>query len=268
VQALNLGYDGADGGAESTVVPSLLAPHTQQNVSAIQNLNLVARGLRALAACENAELAELDVSGFAVLQRLEAYRHNLTALGTSGCSALRRICVETFGRSRLIGGPLDLADSPIEDIRGSGNGFTTIYWPSGTLTGLWHLCVRNNPLDAAAIPAFSRMPDLLELFIEGTQRTAVLDCRGYLQTPGSALWVNDNDLDDLLIDGCALWFLRARNCGLSQSEVNSILVEVESWGTSNGQIDLTLNAAPSGAGATAAAALLGRGWAVQTETTP
>jgi hypothetical protein len=50
--------------------------------------------------------------------------------------------------------------------------------------------------------------------------------------------------------------------------VDAILVEVNSWGTSSGGIDLSSNTQPSSTGQTAATALIGRGWTVTVDSPP
>jgi hypothetical protein len=54
--------------------------------------------------------------------------------------------------------------------------------------------------------------------------------------------------------------------GLDETDVDGILAEVESWGTSSGALNLVSTEAPSSAGQADVAALSARGWTVQTDT--
>ena len=54
------------------------------------------------------------------------------------------------------------------------------------------------------------------------------------------------------------------NCGLTSTEVDTVLVAMESLGTSDGNLIISNNSAPSGVGITAKSDLEGRGWTVDT----
>jgi len=71
-----------------------------------------------------------------------------------------------------------------------------------------------------------------------------------------------------MFDGCTATAFNAswQNCALDVTSVNNILISIESNGTSNGTLDIDggTSAAPTGAGATAKADLIARGWTVNT----
>ena len=55
------------------------------------------------------------------------------------------------------------------------------------------------------------------------------------------------------------------SCQFSSAEVNTVLIEIDSFGTINGVLDIGgNNANPTGAGLTAKSNLIARGWVVTT----
>lgn len=65
---------------------------------------------------------------------------------------------------------------------------------------------------------------------------------------------------------CTNYTQAFQSCALNEASVNAILVSIDAAATSTGTLDINLgtSAAPTGAGATAKANLIGRGWTVNT----
>jgi len=80
------------------------------------------------------------------------------------------------------------------------------------------------------------------------------------------LVVSGSGLTSLNVSGLlSLVNLDGASCGFNQAAVNAILVALDSNNASNGVVDLTNNAIPSGAGATAVTSLTGKGWTVSVD---
>lgn len=265
VLSVLLGYDGTDGGAESTVVPDLVRVQAQQDVSAIDGLTRL-RGLQCLTLSYN-PIATLNVSGLP-LQRLEGFGCGLTSFFSSSCSALRRICLEKREGDPRITTPYDLSSAAnVEDVRGANNDMGTIYWAPGSLLELWHICVGSSlhPMAADAFPAVSRLPVIQQFYMNGTGRSGIIDLRGGFP-PGrdGDVWLQQNAVTGIdCSTGCeGLLSLNARENSMGQAAVDAVLVDINAYGSANGFLNLLDNTAPSVTGLAAAAELTGRGWTV------
>lgn len=267
VEAINLGYDGSDGGSTSAVVPSLVHVGPQQNVTGL-DLSAVRSSLRCLTLSYNVEITALDLSGFAALERLEAFNDpapndgQLEVLDVSGCSAMRRLCIENCSVNAL-----DLSAAPgVEDIRGANNALTTVLWHPGVLAALWHICIRNiQDMASDAFPDISRLPAIVDLYVSGTGRSGVYALAGGFP-PGrnGDVWLGGNPaLTGVTLENCdGIVRLLIGWCGLDSAAVDYVLVTLDSFGTSNGEVSLEGNGVPGPAGVAAAAALTSRGWTV------
>lgn len=93
-----------------------------------------------------------------------------------------------------------------------------------------------------------------------------LDFTGCSSLQAALVFLNSN-LNRLIIDGCPnLEYLDAGDCALNRNVVDNILMILDDNGLTGGEVYLGggTNAAPSGAGATAASNLIGKGWTVST----
>lgn len=87
--------------------------------------------------------------------------------------------------------------------------------------------------------------------------------RGHNSNLGCSCKLYSNQLTSVNLTGSAgLINIDLHNNPLSQSQVDSVLTQVDAYGTSNGTLNLQNTAAPSGAGTTHKNNLTGRGWTV------
>lgn len=267
--AINLGYDGSDGGGTSMVARTYAVLHAIQSVSAVRNLSVARDSLVWWSSAQNPELRELDFSGFASLERVDCFcadaRGGLTTFHVEGCTSLRRLCVE----GHQITHSLDLREAPIEDIRASHNSFPTILW--GNTSRLWHVCIRRIPaLAADGFPPISAMPEIREFFVQATGRTGVYDLtNGFPAGRAGNVWLYDNAITGILLTGCGgLIELHANDNPLTQAAVDSVLSQLVALGAVGGYLNLEETTAPSAAGLADVATLTGRGWTVTVTVDP
>lgn len=80
------------------------------------------------------------------------------------------------------------------------------------------------------------------------------------------LYCHTNAISTLSIQGVVtLTDIRCQDNAMDQATVDLVLCHVDAYGTSNGTLDISTNAAPGAAGATCKGALQGRGWTVTTD---
>jgi len=274
---INIGYDGSDGG---WATPAHLA---QQNVSSITGMSLAAASLEWFTCNRNPNLTFLDFTNFENMIQMEAYDAGLVNINLTGCTALRRLCLETC---RLVA--LDISDClAIEDIRGALNQFSSINFGS-VGAYFWHICIRNNNY-TSNIPHPRQFPMIREFFLWTSQQTGHLDMtenprctsvqvyqnqytsadfRGAFTINGGSLDISNNLLTSLLVSNCPfLGNLNASNNDLSDSAICQVLVDMDANGRTNGTLTLTGNSVPIGAeGLAAITSLQGKGWTVTVDT--
>ena len=281
--ALSVGYTGADAGGGYPYHDLLLPLRAGQNVSAIDGLSSYGSGLIAFAACDNEELTSLVVDNMSGLVRLDAYDSGLTSvqLGSVAApmSALGRLTLESCHLSSI-----DLTHCPqLGDFRCAGNravgggpGLTAITLPPTNPSPLYHWCTHSNYLVEGVIPrvlSSSPLINLIDLYLNndgGAAGTGVYDFRNHDHLRNLRVYANPG-ITQVLIDGTpTLNNLQAQECtGLTQAEIDYLLVTIESFGTTADAaslVNLLGCAAPSATGVAAATALQGRGWPVLYET--
>ncbi|MCL4178806.1 MAG: hypothetical protein KJ072_13830 [Verrucomicrobia bacterium] len=134
--AINLGFDGADGG---DLLP--LNQRPPQNVGAVSFPYPLTR-LKYWASSYNPITNTLDFTGFASLESIELFKCTpLQQVKVSNLQSLQRIVVEDCNLQEL-----DLSGNPsLGDVRCAENAFTNIVLGGGTGPNIWHWCTRDNP---------------------------------------------------------------------------------------------------------------------------
>jgi hypothetical protein len=261
--SVNLGYGGEDGGFQSTVATEYAVNHADQHISEVRNLDVARESLVWWSSTGNADLEALDFTDFSALQRIESYYGALTTCVTSGCTALRRLCLEGCDVTHA----LDLRDAPIEDLRGTNNSFPTILW--GDTANTWHICVQNVPgIAADAFPAMSELPLILEYFVTVTGRAGVIDLSGGFPAGRQGIvLMNYNAITGITLTGCSgLARLEAIHNEMDADAVGAVLVAFAGFDGWAGTLNLSGNAVPNAAGQAALATLLARGASVTVDT--
>ncbi|MDY6904073.1 MAG: hypothetical protein SWH61_05240 [Thermodesulfobacteriota bacterium] len=275
---INVGYDAADGGAlDIEQIP-------QQNVTAIENLHLVAGTLVDFCG-NNTPITTMDFSNFLSLDTIELYGADLVAINIYNTPVLQRLQVESTSLAEL-----DMSTSPnLGDIRASSNPYTYVNFGDTTFDNLWHICMRDTDGDYVIdYPTPSNMPNIMDLYIWNTNQTGAgsftgltalrcvrlfnneftsLDFTGSFSNGdgGGILEVYGNSLTNLTITGCTdLHDVDASNNALLQSAVDHVLTTLDANGRSGGTVNLSggTNAGPSASGLAAQASLAGKGWTV------
>jgi hypothetical protein len=267
---INVGYDGADGGYGGFEIVG------NQTILGFQNLSLAKGSLKYL--CANySPLTDLDLTEFTALKFVELLLcQNLATLKLGIHPLLERLCVEDDNLSSL-----DLSGCPaLGDIRSAENRFTSINW--GDIgASLWHICVRSNPQFSVNLPDLTRFPILRELLIWDDNQTGSFVCHNsFIQR----IEAYDNYYTSADISSCisliqfslsgsklsslnlgtanSLILLQLKDCDLSESLTDYVLQTLDIAGHSNGQLDLSGNAAPSGNGMAYYNNLKLKGWTI------
>ena len=267
---INLGYDAADGAYGGfSLVPN-------QNVSGIQNLALAKSSLQYLCASYS-PMTELDLSELTALKIVELlYCQDLATLKLGIHPVLERLCIEgdNLGAEDLSG------CAALKDLRSAFNNYTSINW-GNTGAFLWHICVRSNPKFFVNIPDLTQFPLLRELLTWNDNQTGAFVCHSpIIQRIDSY----DNHYTSADISGCTslaqfslsgsqlasidlgtannLTYVQLNNCGLTEFQVDYILLTLDGVGRSNGNLELDGNATPSTAGFIHYNNLKQKGWTV------
>ena len=267
---INVGYDAGDGGYGTfALVPN-------QYVSGIQNLTLAKGSLQYLCASYS-PLAELDLRELTALKFVELlYCMNLATLRLGNHPVLERLCVEDCNL-----GSLDLSGCPsLGDLRSALNNYPSINWGT-TGSALWHICVRGNPKFAVNLPVLTQFPLLRELLIWDDNQTGEFVCHSSIIQRIDAY---DNHYTSADISGCTslvqfslsgsklasleigtannLTNIQLNDCGLTESQVDYVLLTLDGAGRSNGNLELNGNAAPSLTGSVHINNLKQKGWTI------
>jgi len=297
VLTVNVGYNtghdtgnylpGASGGSTSGAGEY---NHSPQRVTAVTGLQLLPNLVNFMAAGnpEDPTLGTDRLSGFvnfsglSKLEFIECAYARISSTDLTGCTSLIRLC---FEENQFQGNTLDLnpVRTNLRDIRMAFQGGVVFTPLSGPLTQLYHLCVRAQPI--TNMPVHPNIPVVSEHWTwdNGQSGTFVVppqiydarvDDNSYTSidltlTPGvpslGRLAASRNPLTSItgLATGRRFSLLELVGCGMTQTLVNQILANVNSWGTSNGGLHLTGSASPTGGqNNTDRLALVSRGWTV------
>ena len=239
VRSLNLGFDHTqDAGRDG---PGAAYDRAAQQISGITGLGVLT-GLRQFMAANTALTGHLDLTGLSQLLYVECFNADLTSVALTGCTALNRLCLESNRISSLDLNPVagnlyDLrAAEQWEGIPGHALDFVPL---TQAMPHLWHYCVRDQTV-TRMVP-LSLLPAMEQYWIWNTDQTQAV-------APTSAV------LNSLIAD----------NNHYEAAAVNAILGGLDAHVLGGGYCTLAGSAAPTGAGATARANLISRGWTVVT----
>jgi plastocyanin len=288
--AIDIGYDGGDGGSLSYE----RYRKEDQHVSAVENLDLARDGLVVWCSSYN-NIPILDFSSFRKLETIECfYSNSLCSVNLADTPALKRACFEDCDLMSL-----DLTGCPnLEDLRGAVNDYPTIvFGPS--YPRLWHICVRDNGgalTDRDIFGTTSAFPAIRELFIWNDNQAGTLrvpatgagrveiaaDGNGYVSadftgaladgTESGTVLLRNNRLTAVTLTGCdQICTLDLANNELPQGQVDSVLGALDGFGRPTADdggltfaVDLSGsgNASPGADGESHASNLRARGWSV------
>jgi Leucine-rich repeat (LRR) protein len=213
ITSINLGFDGADGGWTTPLVP-----RASQGVSAVR-IPYPLPSLRWWASSYNPIASTLDFSGYTSLEAIECFNCGaLRHVVVTNLPALYRVCFEDCNLQAL-----DLSGNPnLGDVRGALNAFTSIRTERGTGPNVWHWCTRDNPqLTQNFQDTMTNFYSLRELYIWNdnqhghftTSSTNLIDAQLYdnhftsADFTGQSRMVNCilfvNDLTNLVLTGCS-----------------------------------------------------------------
>jgi hypothetical protein len=269
--AINLGFDGSDGG-ETTP----LSNRPPQDVTSAY-FPFPLTNLRYWASSYNPVGDTLDFTGFTSLEAIECFHcSNLEHVVVAKLPSLKRVCFEQCNLQEL-----DLsADPNLEDVRAALNTFSSITLGAGTGPKIWHFCARENfNITQDFQKIMTNFYSLREPWIWHNNQSGALkfvstnltdvetwgnyytfaDFSG--QTNLQICWVQDNLLTNLVISGCvALQNLQAQNNQLSSAELDTLLTELDNACPDLSYVDLTMNAEfPSAVGFSHYSSLTNRG---------
>lgn len=271
ITAINLGFDGADGGG-ATPLPQ----RPPQNVAAAW-FPAPLPELNCWASSYNPITNTLDFSGFNGLEYIECYYcTNLQQVVVTNLPALRRVCLEACDLREL-----DLSGNPnLGDVRAALNAFTNIVVGRGTGPKIWHWCTRDNPqLTQQFTDIMTNFHSLRELYIwndnqtghlavGSTNLTSVWAFRNQFasadftgQSNLSSVILSDNALTNLVLTGCTnLRRLEAQRNQLPAAVLDNLLASLDAFAPNLESVDLSANAQfPSVIGYTHYSNLVDRG---------
>jgi hypothetical protein len=253
LSAINLGFDGSDGG-ETTP----LSNRPPQDVTSA-NFPFPLTSLRYWASSYNPIGDTLDFTGFSSLEAIECFHcSNLEHVVVSKLPSLKRVCFEQCNLQEL-----DLSGNPeLEDVRAALNSFSSVTIGAGTGPKIWHFCTRENfNITQDFQQIMTNFYSLREPWIWHNNQSGALkfvstnltdvetwgnyytfaDFSG--QTNLQVCWVDKNLLTNLDISGCvALQSLQAQNNQLSSSVLDTLLTELDNACPDLSYVDLTMNA--------------------------
>jgi hypothetical protein len=251
--AINLGFDGSDGGWTNSF--------TNQSSQEVAQLTFEKPlpNLQLWASSYNPITNTLGFSGFTSLQDVECFHcSNLQHVAVSSLPSLRRLCFEDCLLHEL-----DISNDPnLEDMRSALNAFTSVKIGGGTGPKIWHWCFRDNPqITQHFQQIMTNFFSLQELWIWNANQSGSLtfvstnltdvevhhnaytyaDFRG--QTNLVICQINDNRLTNLLLDGCrSLETLEAQNNQLTTAALDRILATLDNPSFAIRSINLAGNA--------------------------
>lgn len=252
ITGINLGYDGADGGAAP------LPYRSPQNVSAVW-FPAPLPHLVSWASSYNPITNTLDFSGFNALEYIECFNCSpMRHVVVTNLPALQRVCFEDCDLQEI-----DLSGNPnLGDVRGAMNAFTNFVVGRGTGPRIWHWCTRDNPQLRQDFSEFmTNFFSLRELYIWNDNQHGALTTGSTnlqdVQVSGNAfthadmtgqsnLWtlgISRNHLTNLIVTGCTgLQYLDARGNALPSEVLDTLLATLDAGAPALRQVDLTENA--------------------------
>jgi hypothetical protein len=236
--AINLGFDGSDDGWTN-----IYEMRNQQDVAAVYFPEPLTN-LQYFSASYNPITNRLDFTGFTALQNLELWHcDGVEHVAVTNLPHLRRVCFEACSLQEL-----DLAGDPnLEDVRGAVNAYTSVTVGGGTGPKIWHWCLRDNPqMTQDFQTVMTNFYSLQEPWFWNANQSGALkfvstnltDVEVFQNHYSSAdftnerfmweCWVHENELTNLVIDGCtALQTFDAHSNLLTSKVLDSILVALD-----------------------------------------
>lgn len=237
----------------------------------------------------------LDLAGASSLEFVECYDADVESVTLTGCASLIRLCLE---RCHLTTLDLEPVRTTLRDLRAAvqAGGSLALAPLSGPLTDLYHFCTRAQTLTGFpggdALPAIRQLwtwrngLDEDELVIRSSaalhsvrigyagdselgpaNQVRSLDLAGQTWGPLSGpqqLWAYGIGMQHIDITAMgAVGDLRLHDNVLPTADVDHVLEVVDAWGTSDGNLTLAGNAAPTDT--THTDALAARGWTLTFE---
>jgi hypothetical protein len=290
VTLFNVGFNTLDDPGRNTLPAFYNWP--SQAVSGIANVNSMTNLQLFLAADILSLTGPVNFNGMSQLTHIECYQSSFTAASCYGCTSMVRLVLES---NKITSFDLNPVAPTIQEFRAAfqQSGGVVLAPLTQGMPQLYHFCVRDQVI--TNMPSFtSGFPQLTQLWIWNTGQS------GTLQTNSSVpmdsvlahdnAWTTVNLANQFTYSGGQLTGqIALANCSiasanitgdallgsidfsfnqLSQAQVDAILTTVNGFGTSSGlgllDVSGTGNAAPSGTGTSAAIALRGRGWTVNT----
>jgi hypothetical protein len=250
---VNLGFDGSDSGWTN-----VYAMRPSQGVKKI-TFQAPLTNLQYFSMSYNPITNVLDLTEFTNLQNLECWHcTNLQHVVVSNLPSIRRVCFEACSLQEL-----DLSGDPnLEDMRGALNAYTGITLGRGTGPKIWHWCLRDNPqITQDFMALMTNFYSLKEPWFWNANQggalkfvsTNLTDVEVYINHYDSAdftgesqmweCWVYQNNLTNLIIDGCpSLQTFDAHNNLLPGTVLDNVLAALDTSATNLSFADLRNNA--------------------------
>ena len=263
-----------------------------QNVTQILGMGRLALGLRRFMAAHSNFEGLLDFTGFAYLEDVELFQSYLPSINLTDCTSLIRLCVEQTSLTALDISP---CAGCLVDLRAAAMRGGALTLTMGVMLREAHWCARSLSLTVITPPGLTVwdcLPVVEEIWCFNTlltinngilapispyvtsiqaQESQFRDIRlaGLFPAGRNAwVWLSSCQITALTLESCpGLIELRLDGCNMSMALVDYVLTTMNSFGTSNGTILLSVNSGPSTAGNNAALALEARGWTVTREAT-
>jgi hypothetical protein len=251
--AINLGFDGSDGG-ETTP----LSNRPPQDVTSAY-FPFPLTSVRYWGSSYNPIGDTLDFTGFTSLEAIECFHcSNIEHVVVSKLPSLKRVCFEQCNLQEL-----DLSGDPnLEDVRAALNSFSSITLGPGTGSKIWHFCTRENFNIAQDFSQIMTNFYLLrEPWIWHNNQSGALKFVSTnltdVETWGNhytfadfsgqpnlqICWVQDNLLTNIPMTGCvALQNFQAQNNQLSSAVLDTLLAELDNSCPDLSYVDLSANA--------------------------
>lgn len=277
VVTFNVGFDYTQDAGKYNLGPTY--DYIPQSVSNIQFANGMTNLKRFLAATPTL-VGGLDFTGMSKLEYIECYGAGVTSVKLTGCTSLVRLCLEWNDLASL---DLNPVAGNLYDLRLSGNRspitLAPLYSP---MAHLYHYCAQSetviNHPTATQLPVIEEWWDwnsgqtgallvrssaLQKLYSEGNNWASVDLANQFPAGRRGTANLQYNQIGSIILQGCeGLTNLNLQNNLLSQTDIDGLLTEIESWGTSNGTLNISGNAPPSSQGEAKKDLLINRGWTV------
>jgi PKD repeat protein len=225
----------------------------------------------------------VDFSNLSKLEYIECCYSRVSGVNLTGCSSLIRLGLE---ENNFQGNTVDLnpVRTTLKDIRMAFQGGVTFAPLTGPMTQLYHYCIRDqpvtNPFKYPNLPALQEYwvwnigqggvmvvpPNVMDMRVQYNPVTSIdLTNTPSAPSPGSFNAAFCTSLTSIvgMSGGRQFDTVLVDSCGLSTALVDSILASINSWGRSNGTINISGNSAPTGGSSnTSVVALRARGYSV------